>query len=139
MPHFGPLRCFPSYPSWLDINGGAVGAELTIAATTDDELMPDVVARPGPVRDYMAVWQRSSTDGQEIRTYHCGDPGVASGGFAFGAAALWNYESPAVGVGRPGFLIAYESDTAAWLGARRHIYAPRYVPYGAFLPVTLKP
>ena len=66
-------------------------------ATTDDELRPDVVAKPGPVRDYMAVWQRSSTAGQEIWTYHWGDPGVASGQFAVAAAALWNNESPAAG------------------------------------------
>ena len=96
-----------------------------------------MVAKPGPVRDYMAVWQRSSTAGQEIRTSHWGDPGVASGGL-FVAAAFWNNESPAVGVGGPGFLIAYESDTVGDPTIRQHIYARRYVPYATFLPVTLK-
>ncbi|RPI48837.1 MAG: hypothetical protein EHM56_13220, partial [Chloroflexi bacterium] len=50
----------------LDVAGAPVGGIVIVAQTTDDETNPRVVARPGPQRDYVAVWQKGAMLGSEI-------------------------------------------------------------------------
>ena len=120
----------------LDVNGGLVGSVFTIAATTDDETSPAIVARPGPVRDYLAVWQRSTSTGEQIWAYHRRDDHIEVLQVADGA--FWDHENPAAAWGRTGSLIVYEGDSQGDPTVYRHIYGRRWVPNAVFLPLVVR-
>jgi len=120
----------------LDVSGSPVGDVLGIAQTLDDETAPAVVARPGPTRDYLAVWQRSTSSGEVIRAAHWGDE--AMGYLEVAAYAFWDNENPAVAAGGPGYLIVYEGDAQGDPTVYRHIYGRTWVPHAVFLPVVLR-
>jgi hypothetical protein len=120
----------------LDVNGNLVGSVFSIASTTDDETSPAIVARPGPVRDYLAVWQRSISTGEQIWAYHRRDDHIEV--FEVAAAAFWDHENPAVAWGRVASLIVYEGDSQGDPTVYRHIYGRRWVPEAVYLPLILR-
>jgi hypothetical protein len=121
----------------LDVQGGLVGDQIHIAGSFDDELAPSVAARPGPKREYLAVWQRTTTAGEAIYAHAWGDSGSIFYG-SFASAAFWENESPAVAAGKPGFLAVYEGDAQGDPTVYRHIYGRRWVPYSMFLPIAVR-
>jgi hypothetical protein len=120
----------------LDVNGNLVGSVFSIASTTDDETSPDVVARPGTGRDYLAVWQRSTSTGEEIWAYHRNDGNIEV--LEVAAAAFWDHENPAVAWGRTASLIVYEGDSQGDPAVYRHIYGRRWVPNAVHLPLVVR-
>jgi len=120
----------------LDVNGNLVGSVFSIASTTDDETSPAIVARPGPVRDYLAVWQRSTSTGEEIWAYHRRDDNIEV--FEVAADAFWNHESPAVAWGQVASLIVYEGDSQGDPTVYRHIYGRMWWPEAVYLPLILR-
>ena len=120
----------------LDVNGNLVGSALRIARTTDDETYPDVAARPGSGREYVAVWQQTTATGEAIRAYQWGN--VTRGYFDVAAFAFWNSENPTVAAGSPGYLIAYEGDSAGDPTVYRHIYGRMWWPEVVYLPLVLR-
>ena len=121
----------------LDVNGGLVGDEITIAQSLDDETAPSVAARPGTHREYLAVWQRATAAGETIRAAAWGDAGWTYYG-DLAAVAFWDNESPAVAAGAPGFFTVFEGDAQGDPTVYRHIYGRRYVPHATFLPIVLR-
>jgi hypothetical protein len=120
----------------LDVNGNLVGSLFSIASTTDDETSPAVVARPGTGRDYLAIWQRSSSTGEEVWAYHLRDASIEV--FEVAAAAFWDHENPAVAWGQVASLIVYEGDSQGDPTVHRHIYGRRWVPNAVFLPLVVR-
>jgi len=120
----------------LDVNGNLVGSVFSIASTTDDETSPAVVARPGPVRDYLVTWQRTASTGEEIWAYHRKDATIEV--FDVAASAFWDHESPAVAWGRVAPLIVYEGDSQGDPTVYRHIYGRRWVPNAVHLPLVVR-
>ncbi len=121
----------------LDVTGGLVGDEISIATSLDDETAPAVAARPGTGRAYLCVWQRTTTAGEVIRAGAWGDAGWTYYGDV-AAVAFWNNEHPAVAAGRPSFLIAYEGDAQGDPTVYRHIYGRRWVPNVVFVPLVVR-
>jgi hypothetical protein len=121
----------------LDAQGGLVGDQTHIASSFDDELAPQVAARPGPKREYMAVWQRTTASGEAIWAHAWGDAGSTFYG-DFASAAFWENESPAVAAGYSGFLAVYEGDAQGDPTVYRHIYGRRLAPFGLFLPIAVR-
>lgn len=119
----------------LDVNGSLVGSTFVIAQTLDDETSPDVAARPGTGREYVAVWQQTTAAGEAIRAYQWGD--VTRGTFDVAAFAFWNSEKPTVAAGS-GYLIAYEGDSAGDPTVHRHIYGRMWWPEVVYLPQVLR-
>jgi hypothetical protein len=124
------------YGQELDVNGNLVGSAFSIANTFDDETSPAIGARPGPVRDYVAVWQKSTSSGEEIQAVHWGDATWER--FQVAAVAFWANEQPAVAWGKPGSLIVYEGDAQGDPTVYRHIYGLRWVSNAVFLPLALR-
>ncbi len=124
------------YGRELDAAGNLLDGELLIAIILGiDERYPDVAARPGPGRDYLVVWQKSTASREEIQSFRWGDrPGE---NIEVAATAFWDYETPAVAWGQPGSLIVYEG-TGGFPVAYRHIYGRRWVPHAVFLPLVLR-
>ncbi len=120
----------------LDVNGNLVGSPFYIANTSGDETSPDVVARPGTGRDYLAIWQRSTTTGEEIWAYHRRDDHIEV--FEVAAYAFSDHENPAVAWGRVAPLIVYEKDSPGIFGVYRHIYGRRWVPNAVYLPLVVR-
>lgn len=121
----------------LDVTGGLVDDVIYVAGSTDDETAPQVVARPGSGRQYLAVWQRTTTAGEAIWARAWGDAGAIYYG-EIAAAAFWNNASPSVAAGRPSFFITYEGDAAGDPTVYRHIYGRRWVPNAVFLPLVVR-
>jgi hypothetical protein len=119
----------------LDVDGNLVGSLFVIAATTDDESSPTVVARAGTGLDYLAVWQRSHSTGEEVWAYHRDDTRIEV--FEVAAAAFWDNESPAVAWGNVASLVVYEGDSQGDPTVYRHIYGRRWVPNIVYLPLVL--
>jgi hypothetical protein len=137
-------HAYPSPPyDWdirgqeLDVTGNLVGNEIDFANSADDETAPQVVARPGFGREYLAVWQRTTSSGEAIWAATWGDAGTTYYG-EIAAAAFWNNESPAVAAGRPSFFIVYEGDATGDPTVYRHIYGRRFVPNTVFLPRVVR-
>lgn len=122
----------------LDANGALQGSYHVVAQTTDDEEVPAVTARPGAVRDYMAVWQRGATAGESVRALRWGESGVPTTGLDVASAAFWDNVSPAVMVGGSAFLITYAADAQGDPTVHSHIYMRRYVPYNTYLPAIVR-
>ena len=122
----------------LDLTGTRVGDVVIISQTADDETHPRVVARPGPQRDYLVVWQRETATGSEIWARWWGGPGVQDEYLQVAAAAWWDHAKPAVALTGPRYLFAYEADSQADPTQFRHIYGRQWTPYVEFLPVVLK-
>ena len=120
----------------LDVNGNLVGSVFFIAGTIDDEISPAIVARPGPVRDYLAVWQRSTSTGEEIWAYHRRDDNIEV--FQVAAGAFWDHENPAVAWGQVASLIVYEGDSQSDPTVYRHIYGRMWWPEAVYLPLILR-
>jgi hypothetical protein len=121
----------------LDAQGNPEGSTIYIASSFDDEVAPRVAARPGPKREYLAVWQRTTAAGEAIFARAWGDSGVIYHG-DLASAAFWSNEGPAVAAGKPGFLAVYEGDAQGDPTVYRHIYGRRWVPYGMFLPIAVR-
>ena len=119
----------------LDVNGNLVGSPFFMAASTDDETSPAIVARPGTGRDYLATWQRNRSTGAEIWAYHRRDAHIEV--FEVAAAAFWDHENPAVAWGRVTPLIVYEGDSSNPT-VYRHIYGRRWVPNAVYLPLVVR-
>jgi hypothetical protein len=119
----------------LDGLGGLVGGAVTLADSSDDETAPRVTTGPRYERKYLAVWQRSTGQGETVWARAWGDPGwqffgeVASG-------TAWHHENPAVAAGGPSAFIAYEGDSGSNPLVYRHIYGRRWVPNAIFLPLV---
>jgi hypothetical protein len=119
----------------LDVNGVLQGGVFVVAQTYDDEESPAVAARPGAVRDYMAVWKQGATAGDSIQALRWGESGVATTGLDVASAAFWDNINPAVMVGGSAFLITYAADAQGDPTVHSHIYMRRYVPRTTYLPV----
>jgi hypothetical protein len=128
------------YPDWdiygqeLNVNGDGMGFELHLGKLNDDETSPAVAARPGPTRQYVCVWQRTSPSGEEIRAVHLEWDRAY---FEIAAWAFWSNSTPAVAAGQPSFLIAFEGDSPD-PNVQRHIYGARWVPHTVFLPLVIR-
>jgi hypothetical protein len=120
----------------LDVAGSLAGGEFVVAQSTDDEQDPAVAARPGPIRDYLAVWQRTTSSGETIEASRWGD--VDPSFFEVASAAFWDNENPAVAWGRAAALIVYAADSQGDPTVYRHIYGRKWVPNAAFLPAVLR-
>jgi hypothetical protein len=120
----------------LDVNGNLVGSVFPIGSTTDDETSPAIVARPGPVRDYLAVWQRSTSTGEQIWAYHRRDDNIEV--FEVAAAAFWDHKNPAVAWGQVASLIVYEGDSQSDPTVYRHIYGRMWWSETVYLPLILR-
>jgi hypothetical protein len=120
----------------LDANGNLVGGTLIISQSLDDETSPDVAARPGTGRQYVAVWQQTSSTGEVIRATQWGD--VYRGPFDVAVVAFWNNENPTVAAGSAGYLIAYEGDATGDPTVYRHIYGRIWWPEAVYLPLVLR-
>ncbi len=120
----------------LDVSGNLVDSTVLISASIDDETSPAVAARPGTAWDYLAVWQRSATAGEQIWAYHRND--TNSKIFQVATAAFWDHESPTVAWGRVASLIVYEGDSQGDPTVYRHIYGRRWVPNILYLPLVVR-
>ncbi len=121
----------------LDVSGTPVGGSVIVSQTTDDETNPRVVARPGPQRDYVAVWQRATALGSEIWASRWGDDAAAYDYFQVAAAAWWDHASPVVEVTGPRYLFAYEADSQADPTQLRSIYGRQWTTNVVFVPAVL--
>ncbi len=83
-----------------------------------------------------AVWQQTTATGEAIRAYQWGN--VTRGYFDVAAFAFWNSENPTVAAGSPGYLIAYEGDSAGDPTVYRHIYGRMWWPEVVYLPLVLR-
>lgn len=83
-----------------------------------------------------AVWQQTTATGEAIRAYQWGN--VTRGYFDVAAFAFWNSENPTVAAGSPGYLIAYEGDSAGDPTVYRHIYGRMWWPAVVYVPLVLK-
>jgi hypothetical protein len=119
----------------LDVSGNLVGFPFSIAASGDDETYPAIVARPGTGRDFLAVWQRSRSAGEEIWAYHLEDANIEI--FQVAGAAFWDHENPAVAWGGVTPLIVYEGDSGDPT-VYRHIYGRGGVPNAVYLPLVVR-
>lgn len=122
----------------LDVSGAPVGNIVLVSQTTDDETNPRVVARPGPQRDYMAVWQRTGATGSEIWASRWGDNGIHYEYFQVAAAFSWDHASPTVMATGPHYRFAYEADSQGDPTQFRHIYSRQWTPNVVFLPGVSK-
>jgi hypothetical protein len=120
----------------LDASGNLLGWGCAIA-TPDDETNPDVVAAPGATEDYFLVWARSTSTAGAIWAvrYALGTPSIV---FALASRANWQSHSPAVAIGRPGYLIPYASDSLIDPLVDQHIYARMWWPEAMYLPLTTR-
>jgi hypothetical protein len=121
----------------LDVNGTPVGSFAIISQTFDDETNPRVVARPGPRRDYLAVWQRDTALGSQIWASRWG-PGVRFEYFQVAAAAWWNYANPEVAITGVRYMFAYEGDSQGDPTIFRHIYGRYWTPNVLYAPLMLR-
>jgi hypothetical protein len=122
----------------LDITGAPAGGFVIVSQTADDEANPRIVARPGPRRDYMALWQKETTLGSEIWASRLGDDAVPFEYFKVTSAAWWDYACPVVAITGTRYLFAYEGDSQGDPTIFRHIYARWWTPNVAFLPLVLR-
>ncbi|HSJ57982.1 MAG TPA: hypothetical protein VLC95_12420 [Anaerolineae bacterium] len=122
----------------LDVAGAPAGGVVMVSQTLDDETAPRVVARPGPVRDYLAVWQKATDTGSEIWASRWGQDGVQYDYFQVAAAAWWDHAAPAVVAAGGHYLVAYEADAQGDPTVLRHIYGRFWAPHGLFLPVVAR-
>ncbi|HSJ53850.1 MAG TPA: hypothetical protein VLC52_08875 [Anaerolineae bacterium] len=122
----------------LDVGGAAVGGVINVAQTTDDETNRRVVARPGPQRDYVAVWQKGTLTGSEIWASRWGADVLVPDYFQVAAAAWWDHASPAVAATGARYLFAYEADSQGDPTQFRHIYGRYWTPNVVFLPMVLR-
>ena len=120
----------------LDVAGNLQGDELVIADSTDDEQDPAVAARPGPIRDYLATWQQTTSSGETIEASRWGD--VTPSSFEVANVAFWDSESPAVAWGPISALIVYAADSQGDPSVYRHIYGRRWAPSATFLPLVTR-
>ncbi len=127
------------YGKEYDVNGDAVSAHYGIGYSADPDRYPAVVGRFGlaDTTDYVAVWQRETSSGTEIRAsrWGTGVDGYGPYPFQVASAAFWDNEAPAVAMEGPRYLIAYESDSTGDPSVYRHIYARVWSPEGMFLPL----
>jgi hypothetical protein len=132
----GPCCDWDIHGQELGVNGDLVGAELILAASSDDETVPQVAARPGTGREYLVVWQRTTATGEAVKGTWWNDTDSAYLDIAdFG---FWNSESPAVAAGAPSFLIVYEGDSQSDPMVYRHIYGRMWWPEAVYLPLILR-
>jgi len=122
----------------LDITGAPVGSVIIVSQTTDDETNPRIVARPGPQRDYVAVWQKDTSLGSEIWASRWGDGSVPFAYFQVTAAAWWDYARPFVAITGARYLFVYEGDSQGDPTVLRHIYGRFWTTDAVFLPAVLR-
>ena len=121
----------------LDVNASMVGSPFYIASTNDDEVSPMVVARPGAGLEYITVWQKNASGGEEIWATHRKD-GVLEF-FPVSAIGFWDNETPAVAWGRISYLFAFAGDSQGDPTVYRHIYGHTWFPYVVFVPFLQRP
>ena len=122
----------------LNVSGAPVGGIVIVSQTTDDETNPRIAARPGPQRDYVAVWQKDTGTGSEIWASRWGDAGVRYEYFRVAAAAWWDHTTPDVAITGPRYLFAYAADSQGDPTQFRHIYGRQWTPNAVFLPSALR-
>ncbi len=120
----------------LDEEGTVLGWAC-FAATVNDETNPDIAAAPGDIEDYFLVWHQSLTSGDQIWAWRI-TPTTPIGPFAVASRLNWQSHSPAVAMGRPGYLIAYASDSLVDPAVDQHIYARLWWPEAAYVPLALR-
>jgi hypothetical protein len=133
----GPCCDWDIHGRELDVTGNLLGDELSIGISINDETAPSVAARPGPKREYLAVWQRETAAGKAIYAYAWGDAGPMHYG-DFASAAFWDNQNPVVAAGAPGFFVVYEGDAQGDPTVYQHIYGRRWVPNAIFLPLVVR-
>ncbi|MCL7452423.1 MAG: hypothetical protein M8467_05180 [Anaerolineae bacterium] len=132
----GPCCDWDIRAQLLDVNGGLVGGQFYLAATADDETVPQAAARPGPRHEYVVVWQRSTTANEIVQGWWWTD--TQGAWLDVADYAFWNTEGPAVAAGCTSFLAVYEGDSQGDPTVSRHIYGRRWVPYTIHLPLVLR-
>ena len=130
----------------LHNDGTYNGDRFFLAYSTDPEGSPDVIEVPWRA-EYMAVYERTTAAATEIRATHWKGPGHIEH-LTVQGAVFWEYETPAVSCGRPGFFFVYEgrlataaadAESPATLPEEyRHIYGHRWVPYAIFVPLVMR-
>jgi len=120
----------------LDELGNLLGSAWW-SATAYSETNPDIAAAPGANEEYFIVWQQSSTPGEQIWAFRRTATTI-TGWFAFASRANWQSHSPAVAIGRPGYLIAYASDSLVDPAVDQHIYARLWWPEAVYVPLVLR-
>ena len=122
----------------VDQNGGLVGSWFYLSSSSDDETVPRVAARAGPRREYMAVWQRTTTGGETIRgRWWSGNTGTAIP-LIVADYAFWDVERPAIAAGSTGFLTVYTGDAQGDPTVQQHIYGRIWTRNNAFLPLLMR-
>ena len=121
----------------LNPTGGAVGSSFTVAGSYDDETNPRVSAVKGPRHRFLAVWQRSTSQGDAVWANAWGDPGFWHYGPVTSGIA-WHSQNPAVAMGSKSAYVVYEGDLASNPMVFRHIYGQKWIPNVVFLPVILR-
>jgi hypothetical protein len=120
----------------LDEAGSVVGWTWW-SATLNSETNPDVTVAPGAGVDCFIVWQQSATSQEQIWAFRL-TPTDTTGWFALASRANWESHSPAVAMGRPGYLIAYASDSLVDPSVDQHIYARMWWPEVVGVPLALR-
>ncbi|MFC2029735.1 hypothetical protein ACFLWA_03295 [Chloroflexota bacterium] len=133
----GPCCDWDIHAVQLDHEGTQVGGAFGFSTETDSEQHPDVAAVQGSVRDYLAVWQRTTATGEELWAGRRTDtPGVGLP-FEVSSASGWDSTFPALAYGRPNYLFAYERAPNNNALVLRQIYGRRWAPHGIFLPIVV--
>ena len=126
---------------YLNISGGAVGSSYNIAYTGANEMYPDVASADPLANEYVTVWQIPTSTGTAIRARRnrlVGSTITSLNYFDVASYGFWDSEKPVVACGSPGFLFAYEGDSASDPAVKRHIYGRVWWPNALYLPFIMK-
>jgi hypothetical protein len=124
------------YGQLLDVNGHKVDGYINLTIATYNDTHPAVAAN-GATGEWLAVWQRASPEGAQIRGVRWGN-GLASYIFEAAAWTWWDCLAPAVAADIPGYLIAYEGDSTGDPTVKQHIYGRMWWPEAVYLPLILR-
>ncbi|MGQ9627225.1 MAG: hypothetical protein ACUVV0_10030 [Anaerolineae bacterium] len=126
---------------YLNISGGTVGSSYNIASTGANEMYPDVASADPLANEYVTVWQIPTSTGTAIRARRnrlVGSTITSLNYFDVASYGFWDSEKPVVACGSPGFLFAYEGDSASDPAVKRHIYGRVWWPNALYLPFIMK-
>jgi hypothetical protein len=124
------------YGQLLDGNGNAVGGELWITPSYDEDTRPDVAAY-APAQQYLVSWQQSNVSGEKIVAELLDANGSPLKFVEIALGNLGDNAHPAVALYPPGYYVVYE--WGSWAPeTNSDIYARKWTPQAIFLPLILR-